>query len=392
MIARLVTPRLVKLALAALLLVEGVFLAESLQTLLETVIRYGGSTVDVLGILLLTAPEIFDFALPLALLIGTYAALVTAREDGEFVISSSAGIPWKRIPGFVIVAGVAGFAVSLAFAGFIGPQAATAKRLWLFDLQARQVRQQITEPGQRDELHGYQGWTFIATAAREAGELRGRLFVRHPDEAGGRRITQADDWDVHGPDAEGSFAVVFKQVTDYALDNPPAVGTRPRVGTDPAVEAATQVTAISADSAAMPIRLEKIISEVDRLRQDNEAGFAELVAQLTGRAVQADPDLQRRAAELFGRAILCPIACLFALLAVLHARAGLARYAALPLAGTGMLAFDTVSRALLGIAAPSGLVMLVAAGSLLFALAALPLLALVFGHGEKMIVPADSRA
>lgn len=391
-VSRLLAGRVARQVLLGLAVIEGIFLAESLTGILERVLRYGGSGLDVLGVLVLTSPEIFDFALPLAILAGIYFSLNASREDGEFIVCSAAGIPWQRIPGFVAVAGAGGFALCLAFAGYITPLAATAKRALVYELQVRQVRQQISDSSPRDTIETYAGRTFIATSRTAAGMREGQLFVHHPVEDGQLRLTQTRDWGVSGPDPQGSLLIVFDSVLDYVfpvpLAQPADDGRGGRIVQDP--EQRQGLTAIEAESVTLPVNLNQIIDQADRMRQRAEFTFSEALRAVLATGV--DPAVGRRAGEILGRAILCPVAALFALAALAYARRGLRRFAALPIAAVGVLAFDTASRALLGTAAEAGAAALaLAALALLVAGAAGPL-AVVMATGEAFIRPTEGRA
>jgi hypothetical protein len=386
--SRLLASRVARQVLLGLAVIEGIFLAESLTGILERTLRYGGSGLDVLGVLILTGPEIFDFALPLAILVGVYFSLNASREDGEFIVCSAAGIPWLRIPGFVAVVGAAGFALCLVFAGYVSPLAATLKRAAIYELQVRQIRQQISDSSPRDTIETYGGRTFIASSETVDGRRRGQLFVHHPVEDGQLRVTQTRDWGVAGPDPQGSFVITFDSVLDYVF--PVAFGSPAQDGQAAPSPERPGLTAIEAQSVTLPVNLNQIIDEADRLRQRGEFTFTEALGAVA--AAAADPQVQRRGGEILGRAILCPIAALFALAALAHARRGWRRYTVLPLAAVAVLAFDTASRAMLGGAAQSGAATLVLAAAGLLLAGALPALALIVATGEKIIRPTEGRA
>lgn len=402
-ISRLLGPRVLQRVLLALLVIESIFIAESLTGLLERVLRSGGASWHVIAILLLTSPEIFDFALPLALMIGVYVALIASREDSEFIVCSAAGASWRRIPGFILFTGVAGMLASVIVSGYVGPLAAWGKRVMILDLQTTQIREQISDTTPRDTLRDFAGRTFIATSDKTAGESRGRLFIRHPPEGDGWRVTQAQDWTTVGPDANGTFVVTFANVLDYAFANitfgqTEGADTKSDRSQDIPLNGANapRFSAIGADTVSLPISLDKVIDAADRLRQDREINLTELAGAVAagagGASVDALESVQRRAGELLGRAILCPIACLFGLVAMIAARGGISRYAALPAAGVGVLAFDTLSRPILSASAQQGAVALFATGIALLVACAVPLLIAVAIHGERIIRPADGRA
>ena len=84
--------RVLAKVLIVLVTIEVVFLAEELTGILEQVLGNGGDVLSAVFILLLSSPEIFDFALALACVIGGYFAFVAAREEREMVALSAAGV------------------------------------------------------------------------------------------------------------------------------------------------------------------------------------------------------------------------------------------------------------------------------------------------------------
>jgi len=399
-ISRLIAGRAFKQVLAVLLVIEGVSLAESLGGLVEDVVGNDGTFLDVAKLLFLGLPEIFDFALPLALVVGIYVALVSAREDNELVVCSAAGMSANRISGSILSLGVIGFAASLLVAGFVNPIAVTIEHAMLWDLQSRLVVKRIVDPEGREGLQTIDDWTFISTGANTGDRERGHLFVHRPLGDGGWRVTQADDWTLAGPDRTGRYVVNFKTVIDYQSRNLGYANPEDEKRARPTVAASTEpenleprFSAVRADNITVPVNLDSLMRRAEEARGVSELTLTETMAAVAaGTELGTSDDAKKRAGQLIGRALLCIIACLFALSALIVARAGVTRYVALPGAVVATLGIDVASRTLLGEAAQAGLVDLLIAAGALFATCALPLGLLILWKGQRLIAPAYGRA
>uniref|UniRef100_UPI0013DC926F LptF/LptG family permease n=1 Tax=Stenotrophomonas maltophilia TaxID=40324 RepID=UPI0013DC926F len=77
-----------------LLLIECVFVSEKLISgLLEEVLKIRAPLSKTLMMMVALLPEVFELALPTALLIAVYRVALAMREDREFLMLSSLGIP-----------------------------------------------------------------------------------------------------------------------------------------------------------------------------------------------------------------------------------------------------------------------------------------------------------
>lgn len=390
-----------KQILAVLLLAEAVFLAESLTGLLEQVLRNGGKLIHVGYALGLTAPEIFDFALPLAIVIGLYVALYSAREDREIVVLSAAGVSWSYIPRVAVAVGIAGFIASLLVSGYFNPWMAFAKRALLFDLKAQYIFQAIAEPGREDAIQTIQGRTFISLNGEEDGEIRRRLFVHQPGDPEGWRVTQADGWGLDGPDEEGRYSLGLGQVKAYDFREQAVSGEAllsegkgPNLRTLPGTVAPSvpALPLMRINEVSLPVRLDNILQMIPRRLVAAEWTFSDAVGAGEALLEAAPEAVRRRAGEILARALLCLFAPLMAVAAVILSRGGASRFLALPAACGALLTVDTASRAMLGQIAESGLDHLfIAAGAMSLCLCAL-LLLFAFARKERLVIPAGQRA
>ncbi len=313
---------------ATLGLVLVVFLAERLTTLVEMLIKRDAPLSDLPLVLALTAPEIVITAMPLALLIGIFRALLDARDGGETVVLAGAGVgPWglmKSLIGFGVVA-----VVGVVFvAGWIDPLArATRDRLFL-DAGRKMVLEAVRNGLSRDKVETLNGYTFVSPSS---GNSEGRrLLVFLPRADGMERIVAATDYELTEIESERRYHLRLRDVTvsDLALrapqlddaENPPLGGSGFRLGT-----------------VARDIDLDKALREPALADLPEYRNLVALVRTAVSEAARKAQGL--RAAEIITRAWLSLAAVLMAAIAVSFAD-GRRRFFALPIAGATMVVFD----------------------------------------------------
>lgn len=351
-LTRLLARRASLAILGLMTLVMAIFIAKSFTTILEETVRNGGSAFDVAILLIFKLPQIVDFALPLAVMLGLYLALTAARDANELIICAAAGVPWTRIPLFAGVVGCVGLCVSLLFAGILTPLSSYALRLALTNLKAQLVVQEITAPGQRNSLRTFQGRTVIATPSQDPTTERGNLFIYHPEPGDGWRISQANDWTVIGPDDAGTYSVQmqgFRELSGAANQDTLPVAE----DIDTMADVLRSLT-VAVSTITLDFRIEDLVRTVETARRDNETLIYDLVGK-TGAADQ-EPDARalRRFGELLARALLCPVAALLAVAATAWSATRAGRFLALPVATILVLLCDIFGRAALGDAALYG--------------------------------------
>ena len=161
---RLLGWRSLRMLLGLLALIEAIFIAESFTSLMESVVRNGGSALDLALLLTLKTPEVVDFALPLVILMGLFFAINSSRDDNELVVCAAAGVPWTRIPLFALNIGFAGFFVSVLFAGYLTPLSNYAQRMAIYALETHRTLQEIIDPSPKNSMRGLRDRTVIVIA------------------------------------------------------------------------------------------------------------------------------------------------------------------------------------------------------------------------------------
>lgn len=300
--------------------VQAIFLAEEFTGLLQTALRLDGPAAVVGKMLIFRMPEIFDLALAFGLLIAVYFAVGEARDNGELVVLATAGIPWWRVVTLVLGLGFAGGLLSLANAGYLLPLSNYGERLTIAELRKEYVLNRIQSPGHKTALQTIDSTTFIATPpSADDLDRNGNLFVYQPDIGGFWRAVTSRNWHVSPLDGDRHVVRLENLVTHEVPLN------RDKTG------AAKNRYAVNA--ADFSFNLSDVTPEVDRNR-----GNAEKLLMLRH-------DQSRRIADIATRALMVPLAGLFALAALVAGQTGIFRLAALPLAAILMMTVDVATHA-----------------------------------------------
>ena len=313
---------------ATLGLVLVVFLSERLTTLVEMLIKRDAPLSDLPLVLALTAPEIVITAMPLALLIGIYRALLDARDGGETVVLAGAGVgPWgltKSLVGF----GLAAALVVVVVAGWVDPLARTTRDRLFLDAGRKMLLEAVRTGLARDKVETLEGYAFVSPSA--AGGDGRRLLVFLPRTDGVERIVSATDYGLTEIESERRYHLNLRGVTVSDLTvvapkgdrgaPPPSTGSGFRLGT------------LDRD-----IDLDKVLRE-QQLADLPE--YRDLITLIRSAVTAAGAKAQGlRGAEILTRAWLSVAAVLMAAIAVSFAD-GRRRFFALPIAGAAMVVFD----------------------------------------------------
>ena len=339
-LTRLLAGRTLWLLVGLLVLIEAIFIAESFTTLMAIVVSNGGSVWDILLLLLLKTPEIVDFALPLAILIGLYFAIKTARDESELVVYAAAGVSWWRIPQFALGVGLAGMLISILFAGYITPTANYAQRLTIHFLETRRVVQEITSPSPQNTIRRIKDRMIIATPPTDKNSQRGNLFVFETVDDDGWRVSQARDWEVDGPEEDGSYSIQLNSFRDYiGQTEKPAVESPPNKPTLQLDKARLQV-----NNLALDFRIEELVRAIDRGRRPHER----MLHAPNGANTAFTGVINRRLGEVLGRAIVCLLAAGAAVAMAAWSARRVGHYLSLPLGVVIVMGGDIIARTLLG--------------------------------------------
>ncbi|GGF05815.1 LptF/LptG family permease [Stappia taiwanensis] len=380
--------------------IEVVFLAEKLTGILEEVLGNGGGIVAALSILVLTSPEIFDFALALACVIGVYFALVAAREERELVALSAAGVSWSLALKVVLVVGVLAFGASLLVSGFLNPLAASTNRAVVFNLTSDLLFRRITEPSEGTLIETIRGKTFAALSDSSVSPPHESLFVHQPGEDGAWRVTQAEDWKLIGPDAQGNYnlglgrvnAYDFKRIDESGSGAVSSSGRGPnlRALAEPDIADVPMLPLVRVENVEVPVSLRNILRYAARSEVAEEWTFAE--ALWAQGASDTAREAREIAAERYGRALAALVAPVMALVACVLAQGGLSNFFVMPAACAALLAFDLVLRSALADLAGKGAWTMVGGGVAMAVAALLLLGVMVRVRRHSLLRPVGQRA
>ena len=189
-----------------LLFVEAILLAEKLNDVLRAAMGRQAPFGDIFVLLALTAPAVFDLALPLALMITIYRIALRLREDRELLVMSGTGVGSLRVVWLAMTVGLAAQAVSLVVSGSIEPRAQFAERSILFASQYEALRGGIAQ----GQFYFFGKNTVFATE-QEKKTLDRPLFIfqRGVDDGDTDRAIDAKRARLVGPDREGNWSFIF---------------------------------------------------------------------------------------------------------------------------------------------------------------------------------------
>lgn len=373
------------LVVGVILCAEAVFMAESFTGLLELAHQSGGSTFDAMKLVMLKAPEILDFAIPIALLVGVYFSVSTLRDERAFIVCAAAGVSWIRLVVFAGVLGGLSALISFGVSGFVIPQTLHLQRMALFEMTAQQTTSQLLHHVQTKTIQHVPGMTFISIHDPLTKDMQSDgLFVHFDTDAPTWHVSLADDWVVTGPGEDGTYQVHLRNFRDYTGSVHPN-NLALIEGEDKMAGAETpQFSSLLVKETAIEFNLQTLLGEKDEDRQIDELFLGRLAKTL---ATTDSGTALKTLADKIARALLCPFATLTALLATALSTRRWGRQTALPLAAVALLSLDVASQTFLRWAATGGAVTLANGSLALLVVILLPVLGLIGFFGERVVLP-----
>lgn len=318
------------------------------------------------------------------------------------VALSAAGVSPALPLKVALVLGVCAFGASLGVSGFVDPLARNLTRSVIFTLKSDLLFRRITEPSEGTLIETIRGKTFAALSDASVAPPHESLFVHQPGEEGSWRVTQAGNWQLDGPDAEGNYSLGLGRVIAYDFVR---VGSKPRTGsvlrggrganlsslsgTD--LDDVPVLPRVKVENVSIPVSLTNILHHAVRGAVAQEWTFFEALDPASAKT-QTGQTARRIAGERFARAIAAFIAPLLALLACSFASARLVGYFAMPLACAGLLVLDVGLRSLLGEIAVIRPVAMAAFGAAIGLGLALVLTSVIGVRSASLLRPVNERA
>ncbi len=334
-------------ALAVIVLIEAIFLAEHFTWVFRDAVRHEADLAGIALVLLCTSTEIFDLALAVAILMASYLILLRMRENRELLVLFASGLGPYQLGVLVLIVALAGQVISTIGSGLADPMSRYAQRSILFSSELRSLKKGVA----KNEFYYFPSYVAYAMdhvvdgapPPRAEGEVpvidasgaaigkpapaKGKdrtLFVYQQTGPRTSRVVTAAQARLDGPDRSGKIVLNLNDFTSHTFADahpmPNANGvTRP----DPLKCA--NCTQILKDSppVTMKVRDMSQLMMVDQLlpftaRTDNAAEqtiFEQLFVpdhhDKDARAAQ-----MRLLAERFSRSLLSFLAPLMALLGV----------------------------------------------------------------------------
>ncbi|CEJ10509.1 putative permease YjgP/YjgQ family protein [bacterium YEK0313] len=357
-----------------LLLIECIFVSEKLISgLLEEVLKIQAPLSKTLVMMAALLPEVFELALPTAVLIAVYRVALAMREDREFLMLSSLGIPPHGLIRLVLVLGLGAQLATVFIGGFIDPLSRYAFRLVMFTAQYDALAGNTVSA---NRLFETRVGTVVVTP-RAGGEGRPRLFVRQEDGPDRERVVVANGASLTGPSETGRVSL---HLYDFSVDEFASPRAEvPRTGRP----STAPISSLRGSSTQQTLVINDVVPFDPRSRNVAELTTGELLF-----SAGTNDGHRLELGKRIGRSLLCLLAPLIAILA-LSFTTRFNQAFVLPLACAGLMATEIVGTvALGGLAAPGGPL----GGSVLAMLAFLAVMAALLAYAMTRFAALRSSA
>jgi lipopolysaccharide export system permease protein len=132
-------------ALAVIILIEAIFLAEHFTWVFRDAVRHEADLSGIALVLACTSTEIFDLALAIAILMAAYVTLLRMRENRELLVLFASGLGPYQLGALVVIVALAGQAVSTIGSGLVDPLSRYAQRSILFSSELRSLKKGVAK-------------------------------------------------------------------------------------------------------------------------------------------------------------------------------------------------------------------------------------------------------
>jgi lipopolysaccharide export LptBFGC system permease protein LptF len=132
-------------ALAVIILIEAIFLAEHFTWVFRDAVRHEADLAGIALVLLCTSTEIFDLALAVAILMASYLILLRMRENRELLVLFASGLGPYQLGVLIVIVALAGQAISTIGSGMADPLSRYAQRSILFSSELRSLKKGVAK-------------------------------------------------------------------------------------------------------------------------------------------------------------------------------------------------------------------------------------------------------
>ena len=348
--------------LVVITLVEAIFLAERFPMVFRDVLKAHASLLDTGLLFALTSTQIFDLALPIAILMAVYWTILRMRENREMLVLFGAGAGPYQLAGLILTVAFAAQIGSLVVSGVIDPASRYAQRVILFDAEFRALAGGINT----GQFYFFPNRVAFAPAQSTPGSRSNpnqtrRLFVYEQTKAGAFRVITADHALLDGPDPSGTLLLTLGGVTSRTFSDtrssartaqgPTHVNGRTCANCRAQAGHDSSATLFAQD-VTRQMTVDELLTFLPRGSEVNELTILE---QLGARADSSSPKHRKEMqllSERLARSFLCLLAPLIALVSVcLTSRT--TNYFVLPLACMTLMSLNLTSGWLIRSIGPS---------------------------------------
>jgi lipopolysaccharide export system permease protein len=132
-------------ALAVVILIEAIFLAEHFTWVFRDAVRHEADLSGIGLVLACTSTEIFDLALAIAILMASYVTLLRMRENREMLVLFASGLGPYQLGALVLIVALAGQVIGITGSGLMDPLSRYAQRSILFSSELRSLKKGVAK-------------------------------------------------------------------------------------------------------------------------------------------------------------------------------------------------------------------------------------------------------
>jgi len=411
-------------ALAVIILIEAIFLAEHFTWVFRDAVRHEADLAGITLVLLCTSTEIFDLALAVAILMASYLTLLRMRENRELLVLFGSGLGPYQLGVLVLVVALAGQIVSTIGSGVADPLSRYAQRAILFSSELRSLKKGVA----KNEFYYFPSYVAYAMDHVVGGEAPPRADVQVIDASGAgnppapvmpvpgkdrtlfvyqqiaphtSRVVTAAQARLDGPDFSGRIVLNLNDFTSHTFADahpmPNANGTAP-VRADPLKCANCGEILKDSPPVTMNVRNMSQLMMVDQLlpftaRTSNteEQTVFEQLFMPDYHDKDARADQMRLLAERFSRSLLSFLAPLMALLGVAFTNR-MTNWLALPLTCLALMAVNLLCESVINATAPLSVAGALVPPFLLYAGMAYAIFTLIVWRHSEFVRPQLARS
>jgi len=359
--------RVASQALAVIILIEAIFLAEHFTWVFRDAVRHEADLSGIALILACTSTEIFDLALAVAILMAAYMTLLRMRENREILVLFASGLGPYQLGVLVLMVALAGQVISTIGSGVADPMSRYAQRSILFSSELRSLKKGVA----KNEFYYFPSYVAYAMERVEGGAppptapgevpvidasggkpaAAGKdrtLFVYQQTGPNTSRVVTAAQARLDGPDRNGRIVLNLSDFTSHTFaDAHPLGGERPvKCINCPDTLKDTPPISMKVRDMSQLMMVDQLLPFTARNSNTVEQTLFEQLFVPDDRTPEARAAQMRLLAERFSRSLLAFLAPLVALLGVALTNR-LTNWFALPLSCLGLMTVNLLCESLI---------------------------------------------